>query len=420
MDILDLFVSISETSKRTDKERLLREADSPFLREILDYTYNPYKHYHVVKVSKKLLKEESIPVDKFCEKSWKEFLQILESLDKREHTGHAAVKLVEDHLKSTTPANRKWMVRVLQRHLNVGITSSTINKVFDNIIPTFKVQLAQTFEDKRVKSVEKVATEPKLDGVRCIAIVKNGNAILHSRNGKVIGDNYLETIVADLERLVREGYIPKNVVFDGELMGSDFTATVSQIHKKNKKADVSTHFYHIFDWMHYEDWISKDPSFNCLETREKLEDMCLDSKGNYLRVVKRDVVPVDQIKKQHDIYVSEGYEGVMIKLLDSKYKFGRGHNVMKLKSFYDIDLEVVSFLEGEGKYENSLGSIVVKHKDVLINVGSGFSDEDRRHIWENRSQFRGMIAEIRYQEETPDGSLRFPTFRGWRPDKKKV
>ena len=89
-----------------------------------------------------------------------------------------------------------------------------------------------------------------------------------------------------------------------------------------------------------------------------------------------------------------------------------------MKDFYDVDLEVVGFEEGEGRNTGVLGAVIVKHKDVLVNVGSGFSDNDRKTIWENRTKFRGQIAEIRYQEETPDGSLRFPTFRGWRPDKK--
>ena len=90
-----------------------------------------------------------------------------------------------------------------------------------------------------------------------------------------------------------------------------------------------------------------------------------------------------------------------------------------MKDFHDVDLEVISFEEGEGKYENMLGAIVVDFNKVRVNIGSGFTDEERKQIWENRNDFRNQIAEIRYQELTPDGSLRFPTFRGWRPDKKK-
>jgi len=415
MQIHEIFETISNTSKRNEKEKLLKDNDSYLLRQILEYTYNPYKQYNVVKFSPR---QDILAADK-PEVLWNNFFHLLDRLDSREITGHNALNEVESFIGCVDDDTAKWMTRVIQRHLNIGITSSTINKVFDNLIPVFKVQLAHKFEEKRIKKEKLVATEPKLDGVRCIAIVKNGNAILYSRNGKTISDNYKKTIINDIENLVKEEKIPKNIVFDGELMGTDFTKTVSQIHRKSE-VDVTSTFYNIFDWVPYSDWLSQKSSLTCQETREKLEGMHLELNSRYLKMVHRDIVSPDQIKAMHDVYVSQGYEGAMIKMLDTKYKFGRGHNVMKLKDFYDIDLEVVSFEEGTGKYEGMLGAIVVKHNDVLVNVGSGFSDEERGQIWENRSKFRNHIAEIRYQEETPDGSLRFPTFRGWRPDKKTV
>lgn len=414
MQIHEIFEAISNTTKRTEKEKLLKDNDSSLLREVLEYTYNPYRQYHVVKFSPKV----DVKRNENQEVLWHEFFTLLDRLDGREITGNDALNEVEIFIGAVDDNSMKWMTRVIERHLNIGITSSTINKCFKGLVPDFKVQLAHKYEESRVKNEKLVAVEPKLDGVRCIAIVKNGHAILYSRNGKVIGDNYKETIVDDLDRMSAEGRIPKNIVFDGELMGSDFTATVSQIHRKSGKADVARHLYHIFDWLPYEDWVGQKSTLSCQLMREKLEDMSIEAHSKYLRIVQRDIVAPDKIKTMHDVYVADGYEGVMIKLLGEKYKFGRGHNVVKLKDFYDKDLEVIGFEEGTGKYEGMLGAIIVKNGDVLVNVGSGFSDDDRKNIWENRSNFRNNIAEIRYQEETPDGSLRFPTFRGWRPDKK--
>jgi len=414
MKIHEIFEAIGATTKRTEKEDLLKENDSPLLREILEYTYNPYRQYHVVKFSlqtapKRRDNEEIL---------WQEFFALLDRLDSRQITGNDALNEVETFIGSVDEHSMKWMTRVLERHLNIGITASTINKCFKGLIPVFKVQLAHKFESKRIENEKLVATEPKLDGVRCIAIVKNGHAILYSRNGKTLSDNYKTTIIADLNRLAKEGKIPNYVVFDGELMGSDFTATVSQIHRKSS-VDVTNHFYHIFDWLPYSDWLNQKSTLSCQEAREKLEDMHLEQNSKYLITVHRDIVPPGDVKKMHDVYVTKGYEGVMIKTLNTNYKFGRGHNVSKLKDFHDVDLEVISFEEGEGKYENMLGAIVVDFNKVRVNIGSGFTDEERKQIWENRNDFRNQIAEIRYQELTPDGSLRFPTFRGWRPDKKK-
>jgi DNA ligase-1 len=410
----EIFTTILNTSKRSEKEDILKENDSPLIRLALDYTYNPYRQYHLAKVPKiKGGDEIFYPNDQV----WEEFFSVLDRLNDRVVTGHTAINEVVSFLGKVDPLRRGWMIRVLKRHLNIGMTANTANKVYGNIIPTFKVQLAKVFEEKRVAGERLVATEPKLDGVRCIAVSRNGVTTLYSRNGKSISDNYKETIIRDISNLTISGKIPKEIVLDGELMGSDFTATVSQFRKKTG-ADTSGHFYHVFDWMPYDDWVNQNPTLTCQETREQLEDMSLESNSRYLRLVKRDIVAPDKVREMHNVYVAEGYEGVMIKTLGTRYKFGRGFNVTKLKDFYDSDLEVVRFEEGEGKYSGKLGAIVVKNKDVLVNVGSGFTDADREMIWNDRNKFRGMIAEIRYQEETPDGSLRFPTFRGWRPDKK--
>ena len=123
------------------------------------------------------------------------------------------------------------------------------------------------------------------------------------------------------------------------------------------------------------------------------------------------------IKGFHDYYVTQGYEGAMIKLRDAPYKFGRGYEVMKLKAFHDVDLVIQDLLEGTGKHAGKLGSVVVNYQGVEVQVGSGFSDELRERIWANPESFVGRMIEVRYQEVTPDGSLRFPTFVCFRNDR---
>ena len=98
----------------------------------------------------------------------------------------------------------------------------------------------------------------------------------------------------------------------------------------------------------------------------------------------------------------------MIKDLDAPYKFGRGPEVMKLKAFHDVDLTVERLIEGTGKHSGKLGSVVVNYHGVEVQGGSGLSDELRDSIWVSPEDFIGRVIEVRYQEETPDGSLRFP------------
>jgi DNA ligase-1 len=74
-------------------------------------------------------------------------------------------------------------------------------------------------------------------------------------------------------------------------------------------------------------------------------------------------------------------------------------------------------LEGTGKHSGKLGSFVVDYKGVEVRVGSGLTDDLREQIWSDKATHIGRTIEVRYQEETPDGSLRFPTFVCFRNDK---
>lgn len=139
----------------------------------------------------------------------------------------------------------------------------------------------------------------------------------------------------------------------------------------------------------------------------------------YLKHIPRYIVSADysSIKSWHDDFVSKGHEGAMVKDLDAPYKFGRGPEVMKLKAFNDVDLKVERLLEGTGRHSGKLGSVVVNYQGVEVQVGSGFSDDLRATVWNNPDDFIGRMIEVRYQETTPDGSLRFPTFVCFRNDR---
>ena len=106
----------------------------------------------------------------------------------------------------------------------------------------------------------------------------------------------------------------------------------------------------------------------------------------------------------------------MIKTIHDPYCFGRDYSVMKFKAFFDADVPIIGLKEGTGKHQGKLGSFLVDYKGVSVSVGSGLNDELREKLWGDPAII-GRIIEVRYQEETPDGSLRFPTFVCFRNDR---
>ena len=104
-------------------------------------------------------------------------------------------------------------------------------------------------------------------------------------------------------------------------------------------------------------------------------------KGKYLKVIK-------QIKCKNKIHLnkflkeieSKGGEGIVIKNPDLDYFIGRSSQILKVKSFRDMEGEVIGYNKGKGKYKRLVGSLKIKLKNgVVFNLGSGLNDEKRKN-----------------------------------------
>ena len=286
-----------------------------------------------------------------------------------------------------------------------------MNKVFPALIETFEVQLAEKMTERVMKKLPNIiCIEPKLDGIRCLAVVRESSCEIFARSGKQIS-NFNNTIGSELSSL-------PDGVYDGEIMDEDFVALMRQVHRK-EGADVSNSYLVLFDCVSLEEWNSRSGIHPLRDRRKNLERCFLQKEFTYLRLVEQESIEksADAIDQYHHDYVEKGYEGAMVKNPDRPYSFGRSDAVIKVKSFFDVDLMVIDFKEGTGRHTGKLGSILVDFAGVDVNVGSGFDDDMRVQVWDNRAEYVGMTAEVRYQEITPDGSLRFPTFVCWRTDK---
>ena len=137
-----------------------------------------------------------------------------------------------------------------------------------------------------------------------------------------------------------------------------------------------------------------------------------------------------------------GFEGVMIRKGDGRYKFGRSTSnegyLLKWKRFTDSEAEVLGFVEqnhnANEKEKDALGhSKRSQHKENLIpvgalgsllvrdirtkidfGVGTGFNEADREHLWKIRKSLIGKIIKYRYQPVGVKEAPRFPVFLSFR------
>ena len=251
MTVSSVFEKVKKTSGSNDKKAILEENKrNSLLRQALKSALDPFTPFNVVKVPKVKTRLE-FPLPEL--EAWPAFFAVLDECASRKVTGNAAIESVYTLFSSVTQENEKWMRKVLKKHLAIGVSTKSVNKVFPGLIPTFDVSLAQKYEEKRTEG-KRICIEPKLDGIRCIAIVRDNKVMMFARSGKQI-TNFDDSIGKELSSL-------PSGVYDGEIMGKDFIALMRQAYRK-EEVDVTGTYFAMFDYLTINEWDQKKGFYSC-------------------------------------------------------------------------------------------------------------------------------------------------------------
>jgi len=411
LDVLDL---LEKTSSTSEKQKILTaNQNNTELAELIDAALNFKRKYYV----KKFNDVAGFPDDTKATKTTHTiFMKLLNRLETRSITGNEAKGEVDKVFELLNPLEAKWYARVLRKNLRAGFGLTEANKAGFNI-PDFDVMLAK--DGKEAKNLpalvkEGVYVSPKLDGYRCLAICSYGQVQLFSRNGTEF-ENF-PSIKETLESLCEDTYF----ILDGEIMSDDFNAMQQTAMSSKSKKSVGDVKYHVFGWIPTNEFNSS--SFKMV-TKERLENLDLffeqnPNLTNIVKVTQALVKSVDEILELERQYLAQGLEGAMA-LPNIPYYLGKKSNrLMKFKTMKSMDCKVVGLYEGEGKYAGMMGGLkLIQENGLACDVGSGFTDEDRSNIWNTPSLAVGRIAEIKYQDLSADGVMRFPVILRWRNDK---
>jgi DNA ligase-1 len=220
-------------------------------------------------------------------------------------------------------------------------------------------------------------------------------------------------------------------VLDGEVIGNSFQELMRQARRKSDtQADDSV--FNIFDVIPIVDFNRGYWNAQLHKRIDILEKMrpVIDSMPNvellpHLMVDLDFAEGKDQLERYAKDNVNAGFEGIMIKDIDAPYVCKRSTDWLKWKPTITVDLSIIGVDEGTGRNLGRLGALLCEGTDdgkhITVNVGSGFSDEDRTEYWTNSNVIIGRTAEVMCDAITQnqDGtySLRFPRFIRFRDDK---
>ncbi|KAG8731647.1 hypothetical protein FRC11_003089 [Ceratobasidium sp. 423] len=202
--------------------------------------------------------------------------------------------------------------------------------------------------------------------------------------------------------------LPKDVTLDGELFGGrgKFQDTVSIVKTVNSPHWKNITFQ-IFDIPSrgsepFEERVAYlKKSFQNIPQVNVVEQILCKSKDHLLKTLK-------DVER-------DGGEGIMLRQPGSEYEGKRSSSLLKVKTFYDGEAEVIGYEPGKGKHKGVTGALkCVMASGKKFSVGSGLTDKQRR-----APPKVGSIVTYRFQELTRDGVPRFPTFVGIAIDKDK-
>ena len=290
----------------------------------------------------------------------------------------------------------------------------------------YEPMLAQDFKNKNRQSevmadlqqvdggtVGTVFSQPKLDGIRCIAMREG----LFTRTGKEI------TAVPHISEALEPFFkLYPNATLDGELYNhaykDDFNKIIHLVRKQNltdehlsESAEMIQ--YHIYDapvigngkWAMtekdlYSDRTSKlDASF---------VNLGLEKEDCLVIVPTVEIHGREQLDRCYEDYIEAGYEGQMVRL-DGPYENKRSPKLLKRKEFVDEEYKILGYEEGEGNRAGTVKHFKFKNKDgkeFNSNVKGSFSYLTK--LLEIADTLIGKDATIKYFNLTPDGVPRFP------------
>lgn len=299
--------------------------------------------------------------------------------------------------------------RILAKDLRCGAAIKLFKKYIPDL-PIHEVGLCIDDIDKYWKYTKGQTRiwQIKLDGVRNWAVVEEQTVRYVSRNGKEFPNFSVfdKELVELAEILVRDHGYSYPIIFDGEVISveKDFQKQMTQV-RRIKQADPSCFRFVIFDLV--KSGMYGDRFGDVILAETDLQPRLISTISS-VEFTKREEID-DALEK----VTKDGEEGLILKTWEHSYEYKRTPFWCKVKKFYTEDLPVLAWEYGTGKNSDKLGYMICDFNGVEVHVGSGFSDQERRDFMTDTPK----MIEVKYQEITKDGSMRFPTFVRVRDDK---
>lgn len=290
-------------------------------------------------------------------------------------------------------------------HADVGRQSALTSPMAGE---PFRPMLAKS-ESHMPASLDGYLAQPKIDGYRLVIHLVDGEASAFTRR--------MTDVTESLPELDEIAWPDGRYVLDAEVVAQDgsYNSTSSRIGRSATNVDRSVGMeFAVFDMIIHDGILSANQT---QLARTTLCDMFAQQVDDD-RVYALPVFTADEEVAAR--VAASAHEGLIWKQAGASYTFGKRSSawVKEKHTAESVDVVAVGFEEGSGRLSGSLGKVYIESSDgvPLGATGSGFTDAERREVWDNRDTYLGAPLEVSAEALDAQGSLRFPIFQRWRMD----
>ncbi|MGU2415996.1 ATP-dependent DNA ligase [Burkholderia cenocepacia] len=307
----------------------------------------------------------------------------------------------------------------------------------------FKPNLAATLTKPELIEFP-VWASPKIDGIRCVFF----GGVAYSRSLKPIPNPVVQGFAKAYEDVL-EG-------LDGELVVGNpndpnvMQQTTSGVMSKSAEPDFT---FWVFDWVPAVQAAIRTEHYGYRHRSDEVEARLIGASligiGRIRAVPQHFCTCAEDLDTLEARFLADGYEGMMIRAHDGKYKYGRSTEreggLVKVKRFVDGEAVIVGFEEemhnaneatrnATGRTERStaqaglvgketLGALVVRRVDerdnripvgAVFNIGTGFTAAQRRDLWRRKGSLVGQFVKFKHFDHGTVDAPRHPVFIGLR------
>jgi DNA ligase-1 len=426
ISITQIINELNESNSSNYKLDVLKKyKDHLLLQRVLKMALDKVQYNFVVgKKSLEKLFEMTMVWDNSKFMSLEDALDILENeFCTRKVTGNAALDRLYSIFTNISMDDNEIITKIINRDLKINVGKTQINKVFKDLITKPVYMRCDTYSDKTAKNIKFPAmVQLKADGTFREFTVTDGDVFCRSRSG----EEYEYPIIFESMRLFPDGVYTGELTIEGIYNRAESNGLINSDNPPHDKIILE-----LWDYITPEEYQNASKKIKNKTPYEKrflsLLDIIKETKN--VKIIPYVYVKnIQEALKQTSIWMTQGFEGSILKDLNGVYRDGTSKEQLKLKLEISVEMRCVGFLDGTKgtKREGKVGSIIFENDEGSIKGRcSGFSDIELDNFTENKDFYIGKILEVQFNDLTKGTgndyySLSHPRFIEWRNDKNET